>query len=141
MCIEDVWLARHTKKVYLGTGATLSRIPGNPNRVALVFAAVQSIELRATGGLRWYRYTGNTQAASLTGSIVTQVPPNTDTVSLAVNSAVQETAVILTVRDFGLLIQDEIIITILTAGCDVWSVEGDVEFESRYAAFERGVLS
>lgn len=141
MCMEDVWLARHTKKKLLGTASTVGTVPGNPNRIAIVIPGAAVVQVNGPSNQRWfYRDTGRFPT-STTGTVTTQAPPGTDTYNLTNNTGSLFDTIVIHVRDYGVLVQEAFTLPGTTGGAEVWEVEGDMEFERRYDKFEKGAQS
>lgn len=138
MCMEDMWMARHTVYKHRGTVTTPMSLEPDPRRIAIILVGHINVAVRD--------YTGNLVADIredgipfvTSWSTTTQVPPGVDTTTqTAVSYYSYWKPTVLHIRDYGCVIQQGLTLTSTSGGYQVVTISGDERFEQAYNKFER----
>lgn len=128
MCLQDLWIARHTTSRVAGNlGADLA-LPGNPNRIALVFSLASAVIIQGENGQVWHQYRNPFRARSYDLSETNNAVPTGNTGTITANFTPQdESPLVVHLRDYGDLIQEGMTILANSSGVIVWELQADAE--------------
>lgn len=107
MCIEDLWIARHTLAVRIGTVSPIS-VPANVNRLGFLVVGGNTVDFARTNGNAWFSARGGSIVTNWATTDTNEVPP-TDNTGTIIQSQATPTYIPLVIRaeQYGQLVRDE----------------------------------
>lgn len=104
MCIEDLWIARHTIVTRLGTTSPIA-VPANPNRLGFLIVSGSNCAMVSASGLVWFAVQGPIIATAWNTTDTNEVPPTDNTGTISISSANRPyLPITLPVGDYGSII-------------------------------------
>lgn len=137
MCMQDLWIARHTVSRFIGASNPQAYSP-NPNRIALLLSYANTPTITDDRGLVWFHATLGSDVLSYTTSVSTQVPPGTDTGTIAAGSQYAKNwSQLITVFDYGDLVQRGGSVSIASSVMQLWELVADAALQQKLAELEK----
>lgn len=125
MCMQDLFIALHTTKNYLGDAASFT-IPANVNRYGLIITRNGGWDLADQAVRYIYSVRHPNVPTNFTTTDTNEVPPtdNTGTITQSASNASWLTHVV-TIKDVGTLIQGQLILGVAVGTATVWELVAD----------------
>lgn len=137
MCMMDLWIARHTIVRYAGA-AIPTVLRADPNRIGIIVVDTHIIQAADEKGNVFWRSLGGTTPVAFTTSVTTAVPPGVDTGTIApATSYDMSRTAVLSVTEFGSVIQGQVTITATTLTNRCWEVLADTVLAQKLADLDK----
>jgi len=138
MCMEDLWMSRHSTTVSLGTLAGPLQIRANANRIAIVFSRNKSLIVADENGKVCLRANNPFIPISYTTSSTNNVPPagNTGAISASTGDNIW-VPYVMHLREWGNVVQQALLCSGTDFACEVYEVVVDTVVQKRLEQMER----
>lgn len=130
MCIEDIWIGRHTKTIDKGNVLGSYTLPANPNRIGIRISGSYFLQVARMNGERIVDYVPIQWSTQTTGTITTVARPGVDTTSVTQSSVgFASFPFSMDIREYGEVVCEELIVTVPGITYRLWELVADPELQ------------
>jgi hypothetical protein len=125
MCMEDLWIARHTQSRFVASAGSHT-LTANPDRLGLIFSGSQSFDVLSNGVNTFFSVRMPQIPTSWSFTDTNEVPPtdNTGTITQATTASFRGQWIALT-KDYGSLLLGPITVTAIDGNVSLWELVPD----------------